>query len=204
MWHFGSVQLFLLRPFLPVVCQNKELAAQHPGSIIVCTHQSFLDLYLFAAQSERNLCFVTKSWPFTKLFFFAPAMRAAGYLDAEALAPEALMQACSARLQEGSTLVFFPEGSRSRNGELGRFHAGAFLVAVREDTAVIPMIIHDSFQIFPPHARFCVPGTIHMELLSPVYPGAFRASDLPHRAMMKEVHRQIKQRRDLFTTGGSL
>ena len=69
LWVFGFVFLHLLSPWIPVRTKNPDMALHTPHSILVCNHQSFLDLYLFAAQSERNLCFVTKHWPFRLLFF---------------------------------------------------------------------------------------------------------------------------------------
>ena len=187
MWYFGRIQLFFLKPWLPVSCLNADTAKEHPGSILVCNHQSFLDLYLFAAQTQKNLCFVTKSWPYRKLFFFAPAMRRAGYVDAEALDVADFERLCVQRLKEGATLVFFPEGSRTHTGELGSFHAGAFRVACLADRPVIPMVIANSFAIFSRKARSFTPDTVRITLLSPVYPATFAKEPLPHRAMMRAV-----------------
>jgi 1-acyl-sn-glycerol-3-phosphate acyltransferase len=192
-WFYGYVTLFFLQPWLPVHIRNPRLAERHPRSIIASNHQSFLDLYLIGAQSQSNVCLVTKSWPFRLLFFFAPAMRCAGYIDAESLPPEEIEGLCLQRLQEGATLVIFPEGRRTRNGALGRFHSGAFRIAVRAQAPVLPLVIKNTFRIFPPGSTSFTPAPIEMEFLDPVLPQDFAQELLPHRAMMRHVRTQFLQ-----------
>ena len=186
-WLYGRSTLFFLRPWLPVRIRNAHMAEEYPGSVVVCNHQSFLDIYLLAAQDQANVCLITKSWPFRLLFFFAPTMRSAEYIDAESLPAEQVEALCLERLRDGVTLVIFPEGSRTRTGALGKFRAGAFHVAVKAGRPVLPLLIHNSFQVFPPGAKGFHPATIHMEFLDPVWPQAFAGELLPHRAMMRHV-----------------
>lgn len=186
-WLYGRSTLFLLRPWLPVHMRNPRMAVEFPASIIVCNHQSFLDIYLLAAQDQANVCLITKSWPFRLLFFFAPTMRSAEYIDAERLPAEQVEALCLERLRDGATLVVFPEGSRTRTGALGKFRAGAFHVAVKAGRPVLPLLIHNSFQVFPPGGKGFHPAAIHMEFLDPVWPQGFAEELLPHRAMMRHV-----------------
>ena len=145
-WFYGRGMLFWLRPWLPVHLRRGDLAVRFPASVMVCNHQSFLDIYLLGAQDQANLCLVTKSWPFRRLFFFAPIMRCARYIDVESLPVEQAEALCLQRLQEGATLVFFPEGRRTKTGALGKFHSGAFRVAVRAGRPVLPLLIRNSFR----------------------------------------------------------
>ena len=185
-WSFGRVTLALLAPAIPVRLANRDVAVREPGSIIVCNHQSALDSYLLAAQNQKDLCLVAKHWPF-KLFFFAPAMRHAGFVDAEGSPPEEVERLCCERLKQGATLVMFPEGRRSRTGELGRFHSGVFRIAIASCRPVLPLVIRDSFRAFPPGAKWFRLGAIHMDFLEPVRPEDFAHEALPHRAMMRHV-----------------
>ena len=185
-WLFGRVTLALLAPAIPVRLANRDVAVREPGSIIVCNHQSALDIYLLAAQNQKDLCLVAKHWPF-RLFFFAPAMYHAGYIDAERLALEEVERLCCERLKQGATLVMFPEGRRSRTGELGRFHSGVFRIAVASGRPVLPLVIRDSFRVFPPGAKWFRLGAIHMDFLESVRPEDFVHEALPHRAMMRHT-----------------
>ncbi len=186
-WWYGRVMLSLLRPWIPVSMGRPALARPWQRCIIICNHQSFLDIYLLGAQTRSDICLVSKGWPYKLLFFFAPAMRAAGYINVEELSPEQLEAVCQQRLREGTALVFFPEGSRSRNGSLGRFHAGAFLLAVRAGVPLCPLLIHNSFAVFPPGCKHFSPGRIFMQFLDPVFPAAFAQESLPHRSMLRQV-----------------
>jgi 1-acyl-sn-glycerol-3-phosphate acyltransferase len=190
-WLYGSATLFFLRPWLPVRIHNPDLAVRYPCSILLPNHQSFLDLYLMSAQNQANVCMVTKSWPQRLLFFFAPAMRSAGYIDAESLPPGDVEDLCLQRLQEGAALLIFPEGRRTRNGSLGRFHSGAFRVAVRAQVPVLPLLIKNTFHIFPPGSTTFTPAPIEMAFLEPVFPQDFTDELLPHRAMMRRVRAQF-------------
>jgi 1-acyl-sn-glycerol-3-phosphate acyltransferase len=192
-WLYGRTTFFFLRPWLPVHIRNPGLPVRYPCAIIVPNHQSFLDIYLLGVLSQSNLCQITKSWPYRLLFFFAPTMRSAGYIDAESLPAEEVEKLCLQRLQEGATLVIFPEGRRTRNGSLGRFHSGAFRVAVRAQVPVLPLLIKNTFRIFPPGSKTFTPAPIEMAFLDPVFPQDFVAELLPHRAMMRYVRTQFLQ-----------
>lgn len=198
-WLYGHVLLLLIRPWMPVRIRNADMAMRFPGSIVVCNHQSFLDLYLLAAQKQPDVCFVTKRWPFRRLFFFAPAMHSAGYIDAESLSPDEVEQRALACLHREVTLVIFPEGRRSRNGRLGKFHVGAFRLSIRSGKPVLPLIIHNSFQVAPPGCPLPRPVPIHMEFAEPVLPTDFMDTLLPHRSMMRQVRALYLQR--LHQTG---
>lgn len=185
---YGWIMLFLMRPCLPIHKKNYRIPLKHQPCIIVCNHQSFLDIYLISAQAETNICLVSKAWPYRVLFFFAPMMRLAGYINIENADLEASEALCLQRLQEGASLVFFPEGRRTRDGTLGRFHAGAFVLACKAHVPVIPMIFYNSYDVFAPHSRCFTPQTIHIRVLDPIYPEKFAQEALPHRALLRHVH----------------
>lgn len=184
---YGRGTLFWLRPWLPVRIESPHIAAASAPCVIVANHQSFMDLYLLGAQSEANLCLVSKAWPYRLLFFFAPIMRLAGYVNVETLTPEAVEAVCLERLAQGATLVIFPEGQRTRDGALGRFRAGAFALACKAQVPVVPMIMENSFAVFPAGARRFTPAPLRLRLLAPVLPQDFADAPLPHRAMLRHV-----------------
>lgn len=184
---YGRVTLWLLRPWMPVRVDNAHAALEAAPCIIVANHQSFLDLYLLGAQAATDLCLVSKSWPYRLLFFFAPMMRLAGYVDVERLSAPEAGELCLRRLREGATLVFFPEGSRTRDGRLGRFHAGAFVLAAQAGVPVAPLLIYNSREVFPAGGRLFCPASVRMRLLDAVHAVEFDGETLPHRAMMRRV-----------------
>ncbi len=184
-YYYGRIMWFLLRPFLPIDIRNADEAQKHTPCLIIANHQSFLDLFLFGAQTSPNFVFISKSWPYTKLFFFAPMMRYAEYIDIETSSPEEVEARCKALFAENVSVVIFPEGTRSRTGELGRFHVGAFQMAYNLNVPTVPYVIENSGAVFPVGGKFFQPQTVQLAMMKPLYPKDFAHATLPHRAMMR-------------------
>lgn len=194
-WLYGRSVLWLSRPFLKIRCINPGRVKDLGSCILVCNHQSILDLYLICVQDCHQPCPVAKSWPFRLLFPFAPGMLAAGYIQAEGRLPQEIDALCHQRLSEGVALVFFPEGRRSRDNTLGKFHVGAFKLALEENVPLVPMVIRNSGKAIRPGSLFLEPCCVEVELLAPIMPegfGEFRSQPIPHRALLKYV-RQLFQ-----------
>lgn len=188
-WLYARTLMRRLSPFVHVHIEQVDMVRRHAPCILIANHLSFLDLYLFGLQDEPDLCMLTKTWPFRLLFFFAPAMHAAGYINVEPLSPEETEQRALQRLAEGATVIVFPEGRRSRDGATGRFHAGAFRLALRAGVPVVPLVIAGSDNVCAVGKKYLQPGTVTMRFLSPLRPENFTHETLPHRAMMRAAER---------------
>ena len=71
-------------------------------------------------------------------------------------------------LKEGHSLVAFPEGTRSRDGQLGPFKKGAFMIALKARTPIIPISIVNSRKVQPPGAYGITPGVIEVIFHDPI------------------------------------
>ena len=188
-WLYGRAYLKLLRPVARV-----EFAAAGAGrlkgpALLAVNHQSWLDIYLLAAQSARDLCFLVRAWPFRRLFFFGPLMRLAGYIETEKAGPEEVLRRCREEVDRGAVLAAFPEGTRGPDGALGRFHSGLFKLAVDLNLPVNPLIIHHSGRVMPKGSLFFRPGSILVELGPPIRPEPFVRAVIPHGAMRRAARR---------------
>lgn len=189
-WIYGRSSLMLLRPFLRVVSINPDEALGKTPCIITANHQSILDLYLLGFQSMKQVCPITKSWPFRLLIPLIPTMRTAGYIEAEGRNPDQIIKECKERIEERVALVVYPEGHRSRTGKLGMFHAGAFRLALDENLPIVPMVIKNSGARIQPGSFHLSPGVVEIEMLPTIQPSEydhFRKSPIPHRALLKHV-----------------
>jgi 1-acyl-sn-glycerol-3-phosphate acyltransferase len=66
----------------------------------------------------------------------------------------------------GSSLIMFPEGTRSRDGRMGEFKKGAFALAIALGRPVVPIAIHGSAGVMPPGKYLSIlPGTVVVEIL---------------------------------------
>jgi len=190
--YFGRMFCYVNSLFLPISIINKDEANKHKPCIVIANHQSFLDIFLFATQTCNDLSFMVKSWPFKVLFFFAPLMRAAEYVNVEQLSHDEIEARCLELLRSGTSLVIFPEGKRTRTGDLGRFRTGAFRLACAANVPIIPLIFENTYAIFPVGAKSFRPQRINITMLSAIYPKDFMNSDLAHRDMMRFAHKQYK------------
>jgi 1-acyl-sn-glycerol-3-phosphate acyltransferase len=81
-------------------------------------------------------------------------------------------------LKEGYSLLAFPEGTRSRDGQLGPFKKGAFVMALKSKTPILPISIVNSRRIQPPGAYGIFPGTIEVIFHDPILTNRYDADEL--------------------------
>ncbi|MBM7604446.1 1-acyl-sn-glycerol-3-phosphate acyltransferase [Metabacillus crassostreae] len=136
-----SVVAGLLKPTYRIKVEGLEHFPKE-GAVLLCTnHISNLDPPVVGVTSPRKVLFMAKAELFNvpvlngllKNFGTFPVKRGGG--DREAL------RAGLKVLKEGNVLGLFPEGTRSKNGELGKGLPGAGFFALRSDAAVVPCAI---------------------------------------------------------------
>jgi 1-acyl-sn-glycerol-3-phosphate acyltransferase len=87
-------------------------------------------------------------------------------------------------LKEGYSLVAFPEGTRSKDGQLGPFKKGAFLIALKAKTPILPISIVNSRKIQPPGTYGIHAGVIEVIFHDPILtddPGTHDSDELAQR-----------------------
>ena len=71
-------------------------------------------------------------------------------------------------LERGGLLFLYPEGTRSRDGRLGPFKKGVFVMALKAGTPVAPVTIRGSREIQPPGTYAIRPGTVEVIFHEPI------------------------------------
>jgi len=155
-----------------------------PG-IIVVNHRSFFDTYCMNMLPKSDICFAVRAWPF-KIPVYSLFMGLARYLDLETNPWPTTMALAKKRLAQGSFLLFFPEGHRSRDCTLTRFHSGAFKLACECNVPVIPVCLTGTGTLLPPKRLWLAPSKIVLKGLPPVHPHRF-PGETGHIALGKEV-----------------
>src|SRR5207245_6831605 len=80
-------------------------------------------------------------------------------------------------LQEGHCFLIFPEGTRTRTGELGPFRKGAFVAAIEADSRIVPAALQGVRELMPRGGLRIRPGTVRIRLLDPVPAGSYSYDD---------------------------
>lgn len=123
------------------------------ASVVVCNHVSYLDPILLVSLYSRQTTIVKNS--FFSVPVFGWFLKKAGYVpsSAEEMNGEAMienLESIKAHLAAGGNLFVFPEGTRSRDGNLGPFNRGVFSIAryCRADLKLV--LIRDTDKLFRP------------------------------------------------------
>jgi len=95
------------------------------------------------------------------------------------------------RLKAGEMLLIFPEGTRTRDGNVGRLKSGFLALARRSKVPLLPVAIDGAFDSWP--KRNLLPGlaVIHVRFAAPLSPDEM--SQLDDVALLAEVDRRIRQ-----------
>ena len=107
-------------------------------AIIICNHQSFLDSQVIIMLHPKLILFTNK-WVWNSPVF-GGVVRLADYYPIEQGA-EPSIELLADRVKEGYSIVVFPEGTRSLDESIGRFHKGAFYLAEKLNLDILPIII---------------------------------------------------------------
>lgn len=126
-------------------------------AVIVANHQSHLDL-LCILMLNPKIIILTKNWVWRNPLY-AHIIRYAEYLPAEA-GYDKLMPKLRDLVGRGYSVMMFPEGTRTHDGRIGRFHKGAFMLAEELGLPLLPVYIHGAYDVWPRHESLITDGTI--------------------------------------------
>ncbi|WP_216830234.1 lysophospholipid acyltransferase family protein [Alkalihalobacterium elongatum] len=79
-------------------------------------------------------------------------------------------------LRNGHSLVVFPEGTRSKGNEMGRFKAGSFRLALQSNVPIVPVSINGSYKLFE-EKRLIQPGAVEIKVGKPIYHREYKDMD---------------------------
>ena len=168
-----------LNPAWPVRLIGRERLYEGKPAVIVANHLSLLDiLVLFRLQSHYK--WVSKAENF-RVPIIGWNMSLCDYIPlrrGDASSIRAMMKQCDRALAGGSSILMFPEGTRSATGRLRRFRSGAFEIAIRNQVPIQPIVIRGTSQALPKQG-FILQGRhpISVEILDPISPEKFETDD---------------------------
>ncbi|MEO6669697.1 MAG: 1-acyl-sn-glycerol-3-phosphate acyltransferase [Ferruginibacter sp.] len=108
-------------------------------AIIICNHQSFLDILSMLMLTPKLILF-TNSWVWNSPFFGLVVRMADYYPVAQGAQPS--IELLQDRVKQGYSIMVFPEGTRAADGVIKRFHKGAFYLAEHLNIDILPIVLH--------------------------------------------------------------
>ncbi len=136
----------VVNPYWSLHIQGREHIQKGRTYVLVSNHQSALDvLILFSLY--RQFKWVSKKMLF-QLPFIGWNMRLNQYIaiDRASVKSQQNMLTLACRyLESGSSLMMFPEGTRSKDGDIGHFKDGAFRLARENGVSIVPIVLDGSY-----------------------------------------------------------
>jgi len=175
-WLYGRGWLVLMSPFVRFRRAGMDRIRPGKPCLLVVNHLSFFDTYCMALLPAHDITFAVRSWPF-QMFWYSSFMRLARYLDVEGDSWEQTLNKCRDAFAAGGTVLFFPEGHRSRDGRLQRFYSGGFKAAVAIGVPLVPLCITGTDRLLPPGRRTMRPCQVTLRALEPIETAAFGGED---------------------------
>ena len=168
-----------VNPQWPVKIEGREKIDPNATYVMVANHLSLLDI-LVLFRIFRHFKWVSKIENF-RIPFIGWNMTLNRYVklrrgDGESV--RRMMAACEQTLRSGSSIMMFPEGTRSKTGVLQPFKTGAFELALRTNLPLLPIVLSGTSEILPKKG-FVLRGrhSIGITVLDPIPPDRFHGLD---------------------------
>ncbi len=160
--------------------------------VIVANHQSLVDIYVLYGFLDADIKWVMKQeLRSVPLLGYACEVMGHIYIDrSNTESAIASIAAARERIANGVSVVFFPEGTRSRDGSLRDFKRGAFRFAIDIDRPILPVTIHDTRRVLPSDTTEIVPGHVRLEIGEPISTTGLTQDDA--RRLSDDARKQIE------------
>jgi len=163
-----------------VLAEGLERIPRDQPVIYVSNHSSMFDIWALSATLPGSVRFLAKQELF-KIPLLGPAMRAAGHIPIDRAARKKAFEAydeVGKMIRAGfSSPVVFPEGTRSRTGELLPFKNAPFGLAIAAQVPIIPVYVHHTFEILPKGAWRLRPRPIRLLVGEPIETKGLQSAD---------------------------
>jgi 1-acyl-sn-glycerol-3-phosphate acyltransferase len=148
--------------------EGLENVPDEGGVMIVANHRSFLDIPLVAASLTRHVTFVARQ-SLADSWLLAQIMKRCGtVLVKRGASDRAPLRRMTAHLKAGDCLTVYPEGTRTRDGRLGEFKAGALLAARQARVPIVPAAILGTDDSWGRQHRLPRPAPTSIRYLAPI------------------------------------
>jgi len=136
-------------------------------AIIICNHQSHFDLLYLLSLTPKVIA-LTNDWAWN-MPLYRRILRNGDYLPAN-FGIESNVDKIKELVKKGYSVLVFPEGTRSTDQSVLRFHKGAFFLAEKLKMDILPIVLHGTDDLFPKKGTVIYPGKVTVSILGRVKP----------------------------------
>lgn len=190
----GLARLALFLLGVKIKVKGREHIEKNKNYIYMPNHLSFLDGPILVMLIPQIVRVIVKKEVF-RIPVLNYAMRRAEFISVDREGKEAGKQSIEKAVelikQKKYSFLVFPEGTRSRSGELQEFRRGGFFLAVDSHTPILPAVIKGSHKLMPKHSFFVKRGKVEVIFLPAVSMNDYNRENMFE--LMDRVRRTISQ-----------
>ncbi len=168
---------------------GKEHLQDPAPAIIIANHTSELDTPSVGMLKPNSIFVVNQRVISSK--FFGAGIRAAGFRTLSGDDDQAVAE-LKQQVAEGYSVIIFPEGTRSPNAEIGRFHKGAFFLAEKLGIDILPVLVHGNTDLLPRRDFMVMTGSMSFRILPRIKADDRRMGE-GYRARTKAISAYFKE-----------
>ncbi|MCL2789457.1 MAG: 1-acyl-sn-glycerol-3-phosphate acyltransferase [Desulfobulbus sp.] len=164
-----------------------------PGQIYIFAgnHCSQYDIFSFQGYFPHDFRWIAKKELF-RIPIFGQAMHRVGYIPIDRSHGRQALKSlddAARQIASGSSVIIFPEGTRSPDGTLQEFKAGAVLLAIKAGVPIVPLGFSGSHEVLPKGRLLPRNGEIVIRIGTPISTGHYRAAD--KHVLAAELHAAV-------------
>lgn len=147
--------------------------------VVVANHQSYLDIIVMLIAIPYKIAFVAKE-ELLNIPILGWDIRSQGHIAinrAEGMKAARHLKEIAKATHNGKSLLLFPEGTRSFDGQVGEFKRGAFQLALDAKVPVLACSIAGSGRCMPKKGFWIRPGKVTITLHPPIFPETLEGTD---------------------------
>jgi len=182
---------------------GKENIPINKPLIFMANHQSDFDILIALGHIPGQFRWIAKKELFN-IPVFGAAMKTAGYIEIDRNNREKAMQSldeAALRIREGKSVMTFPEGTRSRDGEIKPFKQGTFHLALKSGVPIVPVSIVGSGRIMPKRSLKVTPGRVKLIIDKPIEVKSYNIEN--RQELIDKVRKVIIKNYDFWKETGA-
>jgi 1-acyl-sn-glycerol-3-phosphate acyltransferase len=167
---WGRIGLWLAGAKLEII--GREKVPTEGPVIFMSNHQGNFDILSLFLAIPRQFSWIAKDELFA-IPVFGDSMRRAGYIPLDRSDGRRALksiEAAAAKIRNGQSVVIFPEGTRTPDGNLLPFKRGGFLLAAKAGVPIVALTINGSAKVNPRKRIELYPGKITIRFAEPISP----------------------------------
>ena len=191
----SRTMMYMLRGFLKLAWVTRKRKVNPTGedfskpAVIVANHQSFIDILIMLSLSPK-LVIMTANWVWNNPMLGRIARHADFVQAGEGY--EGVIDRLRKKVKQGYSVVVFPEGTRSIDQEVHRFHKGAFYIAEQLRLDIVPVVLYGTGMVLAKREPLRIKNGVMLTHILPRIPYGDTSAGATYQERAKKIGTLIR------------